>query len=315
VRARIILLVAAAVAALAGDAAAQPANTQPPRWRVDIVGGWAGVTAADLNARVDYETAILDALRSQPVQQTHDGALLELDHASPIGGRVLRRLGGHWSLGAGFSAFSAEQASSATASYRYTVVDPRAQEYQRQFSSEITVDPLMLQAREYFPYARVGYDLALGRRLTIGAALDAGWLFAECELDASEAVVGGFYPTSDTSTVHMSGRGNSFGADALVSARINLTPRWGLLVEGGRAWHDVKNVTGSVSATAVTQDGEATEPELTQTRQADGRWMNRPVQANAGRWQGTVPDIGMQGSPFTLSLSGWQVRFGVSLGL
>jgi hypothetical protein len=86
-------------------------------------------------------------------------------------------------------------------------------------------------------------------------------------------------------------------------------------VEGGRAWHEVKNVTGALSATMVTQDGEATEPELTQARQANGRWLNRPVQTNAGRWQGTVPDIGTQGLPFTLSLSGWQVRFGVSLGL
>lgn len=317
VRARIILLMAVALAGLAAHAAAQTASSPPPRWLIEAVGGWTGVAPADLNAQVDYETVILDHLRAQQIQQTHDGALLKLDQAFPIGGRVLRKLGDHWSLGGGFSTFSAEQASSAEASYKYTVIDPRAQEYQREFSEVITVDPIVLQAREYFPYAQVGYDLALGRRLRIGAALEAGWIFAECQLERSRVIAGGFYPQSRTSTVQMTGKGNSFGAGAMLSARVALTRRWGVLVEGGYSWHEVTDVAGSVATTLLTQDGEATEVELTQTAQGDGRWLNQPVtyQTSTSRWQGTVPNIGGQGSPFTLSLSGWQIRFGVSFGL
>ena len=51
--------------------------------------------------------------------------------------------------------------------------------------------------------------------------------------------------------------------------------------------------------------------------QSDGRWMNQPatVQTSGGPGQGSVPAIGTQGTPFTLNLSGWQVRVGVSFGL
>lgn len=311
---RIVALMAGVLLTQAAEVAAQTATTSSPQWLVEVTGGWTGIAPADLNARADYGTALLDAFKAQPIQQTHDGALEKLDHAVPFGGRVLRRFGTHWMLGAGFSAFSASQESSAGASYHFTVIDPHAQEYQREYSSEITVDPLALDVREYFPHARVGYERPLGGRLLIGAALDAGWIFARCRLDESQATVGGFYPTSSTGTIHMSGSGNSFGADALVSARVTLTRRWGVVVEGGRTWHEVKNVSGSGETAVVIQDGEATEPELTQTRQVNGRWVNRPVQATGG-WQGTVPDIAVTGTPFTLSLSGWQVRFGVSLGL
>ena len=91
----------------------------------------------------------------------------------------------------------------------------------------------------------------------------------------------------------------------------------GLLVEGGRTWHKVNRVTGTATTTVTTQDGEATEVELTQTGRSDGRWVNQSVtaQSSSGRWQGSIPGIGSQGGPFTLDLSGWQVRLGVSIGL
>ena len=54
--------------------------------------------------------------------------------------------------------------SSASASYRYKVVDPRAQEYQREFAQALDVDPLMLEVRDYLPHGVVGVDVALGSR-------------------------------------------------------------------------------------------------------------------------------------------------------
>ena len=52
-------------------------------------------------------------------------------------------------------------------------------------------------------------------------------------------------------------------------------------------------------------------------RADDRGWVNQPVtvQVSSGPWQGSVPAIGTQGTPFTLNLSGWQVRVGVSFGL
>ena len=63
---------------------------------------------------------------------------------------MTKRVGRHWLVGGGFSYFSSEAASSASASYRYTVVDPKAQEYQREFAQSLEVDPLVLEVRDDF---------------------------------------------------------------------------------------------------------------------------------------------------------------------
>ena len=87
--------------------------------------------------------------------------------------------------------------------------------------------------------------------------------------------------------------------------------------EGGYALHQVKKVTGAQHATVQIQDGEASAVELDHVSQSEGRWVNQPatVQTSSGPWQGSVPAIGTQGTPFTLNLSGWQVRVGVLFGL
>ncbi len=294
-----IVLMTGGLLCLAGLASAQSPAGESRRWQIELVGGLTGLRAGDLNAQADYETALLDQLRTVQIQQSHQGALVKLDRAFPIGGRVVRRLGDHWSAGAGFTFFSARERSAAQASYQYTVVDPHAQEFQRAFDEAITVDPLLLRVREYMPHLLVRYDRPLGRRVRVGASLHTGWVFADCRLEQAQSILGGFYPVNRTSTQEMTGKGSSLAGSAWLLARVSITGRLGLLVEGGRTWHDVKNVTGSGTWTSVTQDGEATEVELTQTRQADGRWLNQPVtyQSAAGSWHGTVPSHRGPGKP------------------
>jgi hypothetical protein len=100
-------------------------------------------------------------------------------------------------------------------------------------------------------------------------------------------------------------------------ARLAVTSRVGVLLEGGYSWHEVKNVTGTRESAQRIQDGEATEVEREVVGRAEGRWINQAVtvQTASGAWRGTVPSIGVDGPPFTLSLSGWQLRVGVSFGL
>ena len=114
----------------------------------------------------------------------------------------------------------------------------------------------------------------------------------------------------------MTGHGGGLALDGLASAHLALTSRLGLVLEGGDSWHEVGNVKGEQSATLRVQDGEAAEVELDQTSQVQGRWVNQPVtvQTSDGRWEGFAPAIGTEGAPFTLSLSGWQVSVGVSIG-
>jgi hypothetical protein len=298
-------------------AAAQPQPGAAPAWQIEALVGFTRAAPDDLNARVEYDTAWLDYLRTAQVTQQHDGTLLTLDDAVPIIVRVRRRLGSHWSVGAGFSYFSSEASSSASAAYQYTVIDPRAQEYRREFSQSLEVDPLVLDVRDYLPHGLVGYDLALGTRLRLGGSLAAGWGIADCTLTRSSIAQGGFYPNDRRTELEMSGRGSGFAADALLTARLALGARVGLLVEGGFAWHQVKNVTGTLDSTQRIQDGEATDVELEQVAKAEGRWVNQPVsvQTATGTWRGTIPWIGGQGSPFTLNLSGWHWQAGVSFGL
>ena len=312
---RTVVLVALLAWPLA--AAAQPAPGALPAWHIEALAGVAGVAPADLNARVAYDSTWLDYLRTAQVTQQHDGALTAVEDAVPFAVRLKRRLGRRWSVGAGFSYFSSEAASSASASYRYTVVDPNAQEYQRAFVQSLEVDPLVLEVRDYFPYGLVGYDAGLGGRLRVGGLLAAGWSIADCTLTRSSKALGGFYPFDRRTDLEMTGRGSGFAADALITARLALTARVGLLVEGGFAWNDVTHVSGTLASTQRIQDGEATEVELEQVARTDGRWINQPVsvQTATGPWRGTIPWIGGQGSPFTLNLSGWHWQAGVSFGL
>ena len=307
----------AALLAWPRHAAAQPPPGSPPAWRIEALAGMAGVSPDDLNARVEYDTAWLDYLRSAQVAQQHDGELVELSDATPFAVRVMKRMGRRWSVGAGLSYFSLRQTSSASAFYRYTVVDPRAQEYQREFAQFLEVDPLVLEVRDYLPHGVVSYELGLGSRLWFGGSLAAGWVIADCDLTRSSVAQGGFYATDRRNDLKMSGQGGGFAADALLTARMAITARLGLLAEGGFAWHDVKEVTGTLDSTQRIQDGEATEVELEQVGRAEGRWVNQAVtvQTATGTWRGTIPSVGGDGPAFRLNLSGWQFRVGVSFGL
>ena len=298
-------------------AAAQPQPGAPPTWQIEALAGFTRVAPNDLNARVEYDTAWLDYLRIPQVTQQHQGELLELGDATPFSARVTRRVGRHWLVGGGFSYFSSEAASSASAAYQYTVVDSRAQEYRREFSQSLEIDPLVLEVRDYLPHGLVGYDVGFGSRFRLGASLAAGWSIADCKLTRSSKALGGFYPNDRRTEMEMTGRGSGFAADALFTIRLALTARVGLLAEGGFAWNEVKSVSVALASTERIQDGEATEVELERVSRAEGRWINQPVsvQAATAGWRGTVPWIGVQGSPFTLNLSGWHWHAGVSFGL
>lgn len=298
------------------QAAAQPAAA-PPRWQVDAVVGLVGLAPEDLNARVDYDTAWLDYLRPAGVAQEHEGALDGIGGAVPVAIRVARRFGRHWLIGVGLSYLSSRVESSASASYRYTVIDPRAQEYQRAFDQSLEVGPLAMEVREYLPHAVASYEIALGSRLRIGALATAGLAVMDVDLRRSSIARGGFYATDRRTDLAMTGHGNGVAADVMLTTRFALAKRVALLAEGGFAWHEVSDVTGTLDSTTRIQDGEATEVEREVVTRADGRWVNQPVsvQGASGTRNGTVPSIGTQGSPFRLSLSGWQVRAGISFGL
>jgi hypothetical protein len=307
----------AALLAWPMQAAGQPAPAAPAAWQIEALVGYTRVSPDDLNARVEYDTAWLDYLRTTQAAQQHEGQLSGLGDAVPFTARVTKRVGRHWSVGGGFSYFSSRQASSASASYRYTVVDPKAQEYQRVFDQSLAVDPVVLDVRDYMPHGLLAYDISLGARLRIGGSIAAGWVIADCELTRSSVAKGGFYPTDRRTEAVMTGRGSGFAADAMVSARLALAWRFALLAEGGFAWHEVSKVTGVLNSTQRVQDGEAVEVELEQTARVDGRLVNQAVsvQTASGAWRGTVPSIGVDGTPFKLNLSGWQFRVGVSFGL
>lgn len=298
-------------------AAAQPQPGAPPTWQIEALAGFTRVVPNDLNARVEYDTAWLDYLRIPQVTQQHQGELLDLGGATPFSARVTKRVGRHWLVGGGFSYFSSEAASSASAAYQYTVVDPLAQEYRREFSQSLEIDSLVLEVRDYLPHGLVGYDVGFASRFRLGASLAAGWSIADCKLTRSSKALGGFYPNDRRTEMEMTGRGSGIAADALLAVRLALTARVGLLAEGGFAWNEVKSVSGVLASTERIQDGEATEVEMEQVSRAEGRWINQPVsvQAATAGWRGTVPSIGSQGSPFALNLSGWRWQAGVSFGL
>jgi len=296
--------------------AAQSSSRVSHTWQIEAVGGVSGLSPDDLNARVAYDTTVVDYLRLATIEQDHEGVLVELDQAGTFAVRALRRLTPGWSVGAGFARLSTRQTSSIRASYRYSLIDPRAQEFEREFSQTLSVDPLVLEATEYVPQGLVRYDRPVSGRLRIGATLQAGWTLADCRVQSASRTQGGSYPRDRQVEVSMTGSGGGFAADALASGGLMLTSRVAVVVEGGYAWHRVKTITGTLTTTTRVQDGEATELELDQAVETTGRWINAPatVQTSAGAWQGTVPSIGSAGAPFTLDLSGWTVRVGVSFG-
>ena len=317
--ARRVAFAVAAVLGWLGLPAPAPAQSpaRPPLWQIDAVVGVANLAPADLNDRAEYDTAWLEYLRPADVTQQHEGTIDGVDGAIPVSMRVVRRLGRHGWAGAGFAYLSSRAESSASASYRYTVIDPRAQEYRRTFDQSLEVDPLAMEVREYLPHAVAGWDMALGSRLRVGALVTAGLAVMDVELRRSSIARGGFYATDRRTDLVMTGHGNGVAADVMLTARFALAGRVALLAEGGFAWHEVNNVTGTLDSTTRIQDGEATDVEREVVSRVEGRWVNQPVsvQGASGTWNGSVPSIGTQGAPFGLSLSGWQVRAGVSFGL
>ncbi len=223
----------------------------------------------------------------------------------------------HWAIGAAFSFLSVTQQSSTSATYNYSLVDPRAQEYQREYAETDGVDPLVLKAREYLTQAVLRYERPLWSRVSLGASVGAGWLVADNHLEYARATEGGFYPIRRSSAWSMTGNGQAPAVDAWLTARVAVTKRVGLLLEGGYAWHQVRTVNGSGAFEGITQDGEAAEVELSRTYRVTGRWVNQSTTFQSGgtRWQGTIPAIGVDGSAYTLSLSGWRVNLGLSVGL
>lgn len=298
-------------------AAQTPAPTGEPRaWRVEAVAGIGTVSPGDLNARAAYDANWLNYLRAAQAAQEHTGDLRELQDTTPVAVRLTKRIRRNWTVGGGMSLAFGRQASSEGATYRYTVTDPKAQEYQRTFAQSLDVDPLEFEVRALVPHGLLGFDVALGRRLRVGGLVAAGWGFAECTLRRSSISQGGFYVTDRRDELDMRGEGSGPAADLLLTGRLALTARVGLLLEGGFAWQEVKDITGTLDSTRRIQDGEATSVELEQTSRSQGRWVSQPasIQTATGAWNGTVPSIGAQGVPFTLSLSGWQFRAGVSFG-
>jgi len=87
--------VLALAALLLLPAAAQPSAEPANRWQVEVTGAQAALDPSDLNALVSYETAIVDHLRTQQVQQTHEGGPGWARRSMPAGpwrsaGRIAR---------------------------------------------------------------------------------------------------------------------------------------------------------------------------------------------------------------------------------
>jgi len=316
--ARLCVMLAASLTAEALPAAAQ--TTAPPAvagaWALDAVAGIGKVSPDDLNARAAYDATWLNYLRAAQITQEHSGDIRELKDTLPVSVRLTKRIRRNWSVGGGMSVVFGRQASSEGATYRYTVTDPKAQEYQRTFAQSLEIDPLEFEVRTLVPHGLLGFDIGLGRRVRLGGLLAAGWGFAKCTLRRSSISQGGFYVTNHRDDLDMTGEGSGPSADLLLTGRLALTSRVGLLLEGGFAWLNVHDITGTLDRTQRIQDGEATSVELEQASRSEGRWVNQAasIQTSSGTWKGTVPSIGAQGAPLTLSLSGWQFRAGVSFG-
>jgi len=309
-------------------------GTDGKKFQIEVYGGFSLLNPVDLNRRAEYDHSYEQYFTEDRYSYYHslygnfvtysgqrEGEFKKIKHALPMGVRIKYCLNPSISVSFGFKYLSKEQNSQVTHRYDVRTVNPDALHFYDEFSSIIENAPYTLSVTGYAPLVGIHYKVGRNRLVNFESYVTAGPLFASCRFARQryfrQSNAYGYWYERNL-FYEIEGKGTGIALDAGVRVNIEVIKNIDLFVEGGYSYQRVGNISGpGRSETGYT---DLNSVGYTESLSWEGTWA--VVSSSFSNEWGELPyqfpsnEYGTQGlSDFSLNLSGFQLRVGVSLKL
>jgi hypothetical protein len=309
-------------------------GTDGKKFQIEFYGGFSLLNPVDLNRRVEYDHSYEQFFTEDRYRYYHslygnyftysgqrEGEFKKIKHALPMGIRIKYCLNSSISISFGFKYLSKEQNSRVTHRYDVRSVNPDAVYFYDEFSSTRENAPYTLSVSGYAPLVGIHYKVGRNRSINFEGYVTAGPLFAACRFARQryyrlENSYGYWYEQS--LTYEIEGKGTGIVLDAGVRVNIEVIKNIDLFIEGGYSYQRA----GSISGPGRSETGyiDVNSSGYTESGSWEGTWaiisgsLDREWGVQPYRFPGS--EYGTRGlSDFSLNLSGFQLRAGVSFKL
>jgi hypothetical protein len=305
------------------------------RIQIEFYGGFSMVNPADLNLRSEYDNSYERFYTEDRYSYYHslygdfftysgqiEGEFKKIKNALPFGFRLKYCVSPAISISLGFKYLSKSQDSQVTHRYDVRSINPDAVTFYDEFSSVRENDPYTLSVRGYAPLIGIHYKIGRNRSINFEGYASVGPLFAKCGFARHyryrETNSYGYW-YERTLTNEFEGKGTGIALDAGLRMNIGVLKNIDLFIEGGYSYQRAGNIIGPGSSEAGYTDLNSSGYTQSYTWEGqwavisgyiDREWGELLYQCPANEYDGTEGF-----SDFSINLSGFQLRMGVSLKL
>jgi hypothetical protein len=296
------------------------------KFQVELYGGISALNPADLNLRPEYAQAYeeyyyLGRYAAEDLRLgdlfnfsfSKDGELRKLKSGGQLGVRVKYLLNRSMAVSVGFRYLNGSQDSNAAFQSNLSGVDPDTLMFSQERTLTRTYSPYNLSARGFTPMVGFHYCWLSTPNLRLESYIAGGPLFAACRFERhlvyrEESVIG--YWRERTYAYTIEGSGTGFALDAGVRVHVKLYKNIGIFLEGGYSLQRAGDISGKGIYKYTFDDSNA--ERNTQVSTWEGKWVLVPARLDSSiRYPASeynAPEL----EGFSLDLSGFQARIGVS---
>lgn len=298
------------------------------RFKLEIYGGYSALDPADLNRRAithrdgqkywfdDAYTYWKNLGYITTYYRKEEGEFREIKNAFPFGLRLKYYLNKSFALSLGYKYISKTEISNFTG--KYTIVESSGEDYV--YRSDTT--PFILSVKGMTPMLGVHFEKKLSPAVDIEGFITGGPLFGKNtfsfddyeeqnhELDLGEDFNRFILKDIYERYVKEEGEGTGFALELGARLNFKIKNNFQIFIESVYAYQQVKNLRGpgieTINGVTKTWEGEWGMKEWTRERP----WGNMYSLAPSNYWLEDHNDL--RAGDFTLDLSGFQLRIGVS---
>jgi hypothetical protein len=302
--------------------------------QIEFYGGFSMLNPIDLNQRSEYDTTYERYYTEDRYSYYHflygdyftysgqiEGEFKKIKHALPMGVRVKYCLNPAISVSLGFRYLSKSEDSQVTHRYDVRSINPDAVTFYDEFFFVRENTPYTLSVKGYAPLIGVHYKVRRNQPVNFEGYVSVGPFFAKCgfmrQRHYRQTNLYGYWYEQNL-TYEIEGKGTGIVLDAGVRMNVEVLKNIDLFIEGGYSYQRAGNVIGPGSRETVFTDLNSSE--YTESSTWEGKWAVISGSFDSG-W-GELPyqfpsnEYGTEGlSGFSIDLSGFQLRIGVSLKL
>lgn len=302
--------------------------------QIEFYGGFSMLNPVDLNQRPEYDSIYERYYTEDRYSYYHflygdyftysgqiEGEFKKIKHALPMGFRLKYCLNPAISVSVGFKYLSKNQDSQVIHQYDVRSINPDALFFYNEFSSVRENAPYTLSIKGYAPLIGVHYKVGRNQPVNFEGYVSVGPFFARCGIMRQRRYrqtnsYGYWYERN--LTYEIEGKGTGIALDAGLRMNIEVLKNIDLFIEGGYSYQRAGNVIGPGSSETVFTDLNSSG--YTESYTWEGKWAVISGSFDSG-W-GELPyqfpsnEYGTEGfSGFSIDLSGFQLRIGISLKL